>query len=264
MDYTNQNLAVDGDSITAGEQWSHHVFKNLDFATHTNVAVGTAVWYKRRAVIDGVEISTEDYSDNTEVNADSDSNNHIFHGISDGWEEGADANEMQKRFNNCAIVHIQKLISGVKSGIYPVPDIVMIAMGTNDDANCLGMDRDDLICDADVTLSEADLYTTAGAMRWCISNLRHFFPNIPIYILTPIQTANHEHNLKLELQIEKVMQPIAKTTGCILIDCYHNCDIHESEETWEEPGRNLRDGLHPHEEGQKIHGDYVTEFLRQI
>ena len=47
MDFSKLNFGVDGDSITAGEQWSYHVYKELGMASHHNVAVGSSVWYKR-------------------------------------------------------------------------------------------------------------------------------------------------------------------------------------------------------------------------
>ena len=46
-DFSELNLGIDGDSITAGEQWSFHVYKNLGMKSHSNVAVGSSVWYKR-------------------------------------------------------------------------------------------------------------------------------------------------------------------------------------------------------------------------
>ena len=32
MDFSKLNFGVDGDSITAGEQWSYHVYKELGAA----------------------------------------------------------------------------------------------------------------------------------------------------------------------------------------------------------------------------------------
>ena len=55
------NLGIDGDSITAGEQWSWHVYKNLKMKSHSNVAVGSSVWYKRTVECGGKTITTQDY-----------------------------------------------------------------------------------------------------------------------------------------------------------------------------------------------------------
>ena len=39
-DFSKLNFGCDGNSITAGEQWSKTVVDKLGFATHHNVAVG--------------------------------------------------------------------------------------------------------------------------------------------------------------------------------------------------------------------------------
>lgn len=83
-DFSELNLGIDGDSITAGEQWSFHVYKNLGMKSHSNVAVGSSVWYKRTFEAAGKTVTTQDYGA-----AD-------FAGISDGWEPTDDPLEMQK------------------------------------------------------------------------------------------------------------------------------------------------------------------------
>ena len=58
MDFGKINFGVDGDSITAGNQWSWHVFNELGFASHHNVAVGSSVWYKRTVEGGGTSVTT--------------------------------------------------------------------------------------------------------------------------------------------------------------------------------------------------------------
>ena len=43
-DFSKLHFGCDGNSITAGEQWSKTVVDLLGFATHHNVAVGSATW----------------------------------------------------------------------------------------------------------------------------------------------------------------------------------------------------------------------------
>ncbi len=250
MDFSKLNFGVDGDSITQHNQWSYHVFNNLGMATHHNVAVGSAVWYKRTAMVNGRCITTQDYTDPD------------FAGISDGWEPTDDENEIQKRMNNCAVVHIQRFIEEVKSGEYPVPDVFAFAMGTNDDRKCFG--------DADIALigktldnnPDIDLFTEAGAMRWCIQKIMEEYPLARVFVLTPLQTANPEHNEKTKLQIERVMKKIAGAMGAQLIDCFNECGICEKFEVIGGEGRYLRDGLHPKENGQKLQGAYATKEIK--
>ncbi len=250
MDFSKLNFGVDGDSITAGNQWSWHVFNNLGMANHHNVAVGSAVWYKRTIISGNQSVTTQNYDDPD------------FAGISDGWEPTDDLNELQKRANNCAVVHIQKFISEVKSGEYPVPDVFAFAMGTNDSVHCLG--------DAETALTgkwlggneDVNLFTEAGAMRWCIQRIMEEFPDVRIFVLTPLQTAKPEHNRKTEIQIETVMKKIAGAMGAQVIDCFHNCGICEKFEMIDGEGRYLADGLHPKDNGRALEGAYVSKEIR--
>lgn len=247
MDFSALNFGVDGDSITANNQWSHHVYENLGFASHHNVAIGSAVWYKRTISCAKGSVTTQSYNDPD------------FKGFSDGWLETDDLEELQKRANNCAVVHIERYISDVKSGKAPVPDVFAFAMGTNDDINCLG--------DAETalkgkTLENVNLFTEAGAMRWCLQRIMEEFPLARVFVLTPLQTANPEHNDKTRKQIETVMKPVARAMGAQLIDCYGESGICEKFENIGAEGKYLIDGLHPKLGGQILQGRYVTKEIR--
>lgn len=250
MDFSKLNFGVDGDSITAGEQWSWHVYKNLGMATHHNVAVGSAVWYKRTLECAAGSVTTQDY------------NAPDFAGISDGWEPTEDINELQKRANNCAVIHIQRFISEVKNGQAPVPDVFAFAMGTNDDINCLG-DAEKALTGKQLDGNEnIDLFTEAGAMRWCIQRIMEEYPLARVFVLTPIQTATPEHNAKIEKQISTVMLKIAGGMGAQIVDCFHNSGICEKFEVIGGTGKYLKDGLHPDVPGQTLEGAYAAKEIR--
>lgn len=53
-DFTKLNLGVDGDSITAGNQWSYYATQYLGFANHHNVAVESATFSDRTQMYDGL------------------------------------------------------------------------------------------------------------------------------------------------------------------------------------------------------------------
>lgn len=250
MDFSKLNFGIDGDSITAGEQWSWHVYKNLGLASHHNVAVGSSVWYKRTITCSAGSVTTQDYDDPN------------FAGISDGWEPTEDLNELQKRANNCAVVHIQRFISEVKNGEAPIPDIFAFAMGTNDDISCLG-DAETALMGKSLDKNEnINLFTEAGAMRWCIQRIMEEYPLARVFVLTPIQTATPQHNAKIEKQISAVMLKIAGQMGAQVIDCFHNCGICEKFEVIGGTGKYLRDGLHPDVPGQTLEGAYATKEIR--
>ncbi len=249
MDFTKLNLGVDGDSITAGDQWSYHVYKKLGFATHSNVAVGSSVWYKRTFTRGDKSVTTQNYDD-----AD-------FAGISGGWEETDDMDELLMRANNCAVVHIQQFIAGYRKGNIPAPDVFAFAMGTNDEENMLG-DVSKVLSGKSLEGNEnIDLFTEAGAMRYCIQTIAENFPNARIFVNTPIQTARPEHNAKIEKQIREVFIPVCGAMGVQLIDCFHECGICEKFEVIDGEGRYLRDGLHPMENGQEREGLYVASQI---
>lgn len=247
--FENLNFGVDGDSITAGEQWSFHVYKNLGMKSHNNVAVGSSVWYKRTVECAGKTLTTQDYG-----SAD-------FAGISDGWEPTDDTVEMQKRMNNCAVVHIQRFLAEVKSGNFPAPDIFAFAMGTNDLADSIG-DPEKALTGKELRGNEnIDLFTEAGAARWCIQTIQENFPNCRIFVMTPIQTATPEHNRKIEKTIE-CLRKICRGLSVQVIDAYSNSGICEKFEVIGGRGRYLRDGLHPELDGQALEGAFATKEIR--
>ena len=250
MDFSKLNFGVDGDSITQGQQWSWHVFNELGMASHHNVAVGSSVWYKRTLTCSAGSVTTQNYDDPD------------FAGISDGWEPTEDLDELQKRANNCAVVHIQHFLSDVKNGIAPVPDIFAFAMGTNDAEECFGDAEKALNGKSLENNPDIDLFTEAGAMRWCLQKIMEEYPLARVFVLTPLQTAMLDHNKKTELQIETVMKKIAGAMGAQVIDCFHNCGICEKFETEGGMGKYLRDGLHPDVPGQTLEGRYAAKEIR--
>lgn len=253
MDYSeifkDINFGVDGDSITAGRQWSYHVFERLGMRSHHNVAVGSSVWYKRSVECGGVTVTTQDYS------------SPDFAGISGGWEPTDDADEMQMRVNNCAVVHIQRFLTEVESGERPVPDIFAFAMGTNDDEECIG-DPEKALTGKSLENNESiDLFTEAGAMRWCIQTILEHYPDCRVFVLTPLQTAEPEHNEKNERVIE-CMKRICGGLSVQMIDCYNGCGISEKFENQNAEGRYLMDGLHPKPNGQALEGAFAAKEIR--
>lgn len=249
MDFSNLHFAVDGDSITAGEQWSFFASQTLGTASHYNVAVGTATWHKKTFSSPVGDITTQDYD------------TPDFAGISDGWEETDDPAELQKRANNCAVVHIQRYLDDVARKKAPVPDLFAFAMGTNDWEDCLGDAKKALKGKALAGNEYIDLYTEAGAARWCIQRIMEEFPQCRVFVLTPIQTGSPAHNKK-NTQTIKILKRIAGSLCAQVIDCFHNCGISEKFETPDAPGRYLKDGLHPDVPGQKLMGRYAAKEIR--
>jgi len=229
------HFGCDGNSITAGEQWSKTVVEQLGFASHHNVAVGSATW--------GCHADTQEYGSET------------FSGISGGWLPTEDAAEMQKRHNNTSKVHVQKFIAEVDAGLYPKPDVFVFAMGTND-IN-LGSAEEAL---KGKSLADVDVTTMAGGARWSIQTIIERFPDCRVFVCTPIQTSDTVHN-EVNLKKIAILREICRSLSVQLIDCYSECGITEKLENGHGQ-RYLRDGLHPAEKGQQLMGRYIAKEIR--
>ena len=244
-DFTKLNLGVDGDSITAGNQWSYYATQYLGFANHHNVAVGSATFSDRTQTYEGVTYVTQNYDDPD------------FAGISGGWQPTTDPVEIQKRCNNCARVHVQKFISEVTAGTYPVPDIFVFAMGTND--STIGTVADALNGKDPDALSAAVRQTMVGGARWAIQKIITTYPNCRVYISAPIQIADATANAKgLEKSI--ALKEISNSLSVGYFNTFGECGITEKVESGTAP--YLSDGLHPNAAGQQLMGKYLAKEIR--
>jgi lysophospholipase L1-like esterase len=235
-DFTKMNFGCDGNSITAGDQWSRTVVDMLGFATHHNVAVGSATW--------ACHDDTQEYGTKG------------FAGISNGWEPTTDKQELQRRHNNTSKVHIQQFLAEVEEGKYPAPDVFVFSMGTND--TNLGSAEEAL---KGKTLDQVDVTTMAGGARWSIQTICERFPNCRVFLCTPIQTGEPAHN-EQNLQKIAILKEIARAFSVQVIDCYAGAGISEKFEEEHGRGRYLRDGLHPDQPGQQLMGRFIAKEIR--
>lgn len=234
--FSGMNFGCDGNSITAGNQWSKVVVDELGFSTHHNVAVGSAKW--------ACYPDTQEYGSSD------------FVGVSGGWKPTKDKEELQKRHNNVSKVHIQKFIEEVSSGEFPAPDVFVFSMGTND--TNLGSAEEAL---KSKKLEDVDVTTMAGGARWSIQTITETYPKCRVFVCTPIQSGSEKHNTLNEKKIE-ILKQICRAFSVQIIDCYSECGISGMYETWQKPGRYLKDGLHPDKEGQALMGHYIAKEIR--
>ncbi|WP_316812299.1 SGNH/GDSL hydrolase family protein [Pedobacter heparinus] len=241
--FEGKNLATFGNSITAAENsWAYQLSAALKFGNLYNGAVGGAIWSKReRTTGSGKKISTQNYND-----AD-------FAGISNSNAANPDDLAYQKRINNCAIVHIQKYLD---QKAVLTPDYIILSYGTNDLSSAA------VLGDAEGALQEGnldnlDLNTIAGAVKWCIKALKTKFPNAKLYLSLPLQAESENRN-KDNLKKIDTIKKICDGMSVPYFDCYAESGI-----TQENSKQYLRDGLHPNEDGKKIHGDYIIKKLKE-
>lgn len=247
MDFSNVAFAVDGDSITAGSQWTKYAAQILCAPEFHNEAVGSSTWHMRKYSADGIEIASQTYG------------TPDFAGISDGWMPTNDIAELQRRANNCAVVHIQKYLQEYRSGEAKKPDVFIFSMGTNDSIDALGDTEEAL---NGKKSDGCDLFTTAGAVRWCIQSIAEEFPECRIFTVLPIQTGSPAHNVENRRKAE-VIGKISTALGAQVIDPA-SCGICEKFENEGAPGKYLLDGLHPNEKGRELMGRFIAAQLKNM
>ena len=253
--FESLHFAVDGDSITqevSKNQWAYYCQQILGFASKSNVAFGGACWaYKRKTSIDGTRtITPQEPADANYVGYDNSGN-----------DLSTDIN-IQKFVNNNAITHTKDYIQKVSNGTYPTPDIFVYALGTN-------QDEDDVNGGEKVSVESAMsptnidelgnlLYSTTGAMRWCLQTIKTQFPNCRVFVSLPIQRVDSLRNyIKPKMKIIKEM---AEEMGCQVIPQYYGCGITAAIESV--TPTYLMDGLHPNDEGNKLMGAFAASQIK--
>jgi hypothetical protein len=243
--FEGKNLATFGNSITAAtNSWAYLTQKRLRFANLYNGAISAAIWYKRERVVGTQTIWTQNYYDDD------------FAGISSVAPTGENVLEHQRRINNCAVVHIQKYFTELNKKTAPKPDVIIFSYGTNDELyeHTLGNAGDALL---EEDLSKVNVFTMAGALRWCIDTLRMEIPDAKIYVALPLQSARNGKNEGNLIKME-IIKTICEAKSVPFFDCFHEAGI-----TLENHAIYLGDGLHPNEAGKVVHGEYIIKKLEE-
>lgn len=238
--FAGQNLVTFGNSITAAENsWAYQTRTRLAFATLYNGAVAGACWYKRERTKDGQTIRTQDYTDPD------------FAGMSN--ESNTSIEAFQRIINNCAIVHVQKYLAEHGNRL---PDVIVLSYGTNDAYSDATIGSAQAALQAD-NPDKLDLYTMAGALKWCLVTLQTEFPRAKIYVALPLQArddAKNSGNLKKMAVIKEICEGLSVP----YFDCYNECGITQANQA-----QYLRDGLHPNEAGKTVHANYIVKKLQE-
>lgn len=240
------NFGVDGDSITAGNQWSYYVYEKLGYKTHHNVGVGSSQWQDEIIEYNGETYYPQIYGESGWL------------GMSDGWGEISDATEAQKRANNSSKNHVLKFIEEVNNGLYPAPDLFVFAFGTNDKSDRLGTVEAAFASPALPAVNDVLLRTTTGAMRWCIQKIKLEYPDCKVFWSTPIQSALDNRQSGNIIKIP-VMTEVANLLSVEIIDQWKNSGISAFLE--KASPHYLRDETHPTKAGIEAMGQYAVSVL---
>ena len=233
--FRGKNLAVFGNSITAARNsWAFRVRDSLGFGGFYNGSVGSSVWGKRERP-DGI---TQDFG------------TPGFAGIGNSSHPS-----LQARYNNCAVVHVQKFLSSDFD-----PDVIILSYGTND---MLSEKNEPALREALAKrkLSTDEAYGLVGGMVWCLDTLTTRFPDARIVVLLPVQADDslekYRDRNKDNLKKMRTMKKICRAFDVEYFDCYHGSGIDASNVS-----ATLLDGLHPNAAGQQLHAAFVIGELQ--
>ena len=231
---TGKKLITLGDSITAlgtgSTGWVKHFLEKTGCELVANVAVnGATLKDKSGTTYDG---------------------NPVFNGP-------------DNNVNNVLGNQVQKIINNN----YSAPDIIIIAIGTNDGISITKDQIKDAYYDSSnnlVPLDSVDRETSAGAYRWCLEKLHTKYPNALIFWCTPIMGYQKTRSAENAMAYAESLRIATEYTGQMMIDTIR-CGINGVNELSGANGQYLVDGLHPNANGAKKIGYYnaakVIPFL---
>lgn len=154
----------------------------------------------------------------------------------------------------------QKLSHQIESAIANnrPADIIVISAGTNNN-NSGVTDTFDTAISKEIDALDKTVFSEAA--RWCMYTLRNAYPEAVCFVATPIQRAAREIDKAL---IEAIVS-MAKRYNFIVIPAHDESGIVKDFEVKNSEGRDLIDGTHPNEQGQKkISKLYCNYILRNM
>lgn len=230
----NKSIVLLGDSITATEtRWVKQFIKRLSPAYVNNLAVSGA--------------HLRDYY-NTPYPYDG---------------NPSPLNQLSNVLGN----QVQKLINGISSSLYPVPDIIMIFIGTNDNWNYESGHNieEEFTQGSDYKpLTDVIRYRYAGAMRWAVENIRTISQAAEIIFITPIQCAQDVRSYSEQKQKADRIAEVSERMSLKVIDAFNRSGIYGRYEKNGINGTWLADGLHPNISGGVKIGNFIADEYCRI
>ena len=139
---------------------------------------------------------------------------------------------------------------------YAAPDIILIAIGTNDGIVITEADMDEAYA---AELEKVNRKTAAGAFRYASEMLHDKYPNAVIFWCSPIHRAKNTVDRAVRpsdvRKWNESLRIATEYTGLQHIDTLH-CGICSAYERDGAAGQYLKDGLHPNAAGAKKIGYY--------
>jgi lysophospholipase L1-like esterase len=148
------------------------------------------------------------------------------------------------------------------------PDILYIAMGTNDGEN---INFSQIFDDTDTVFSQTYSQLTrksiASALRWAIETLQSAYPNANIFVASPLQTgksgSSYPHMTYANTKLKRdIIEKVCQFSSVHFIDSFNDSGF--SPVTMGKTGNELSgDQLHPNSNGKSWVGKYVANEIKR-
>lgn len=166
--------------------------------------------------------------------------------------------------NNTVPNQIQKLLNSVNN--YDIPDVIIISASTNDNAPTSDFLENQFTSDNInyIDISNCDLTTYEGAMRWSFEKLKEVYPSVEIVFCTPIQSATTSRYYSVQKQKRDRIIQVCERMSTYYIDAFAKSGIYSKYEVAGGVGKYLSDGLHPSETGGNVLAKCYYRELKNI
>lgn len=171
--------------------------------------------------------------------------------------------------DNVVYNQILRLVESVDSGHQAMPDMIMIAAGTNDawfphlrpeefsvTANgAIGRDAAELL-----SLSPGKVLSLPEAVRYDLMVLGRHFPDAKLIVLTPLQSVKVSPEMLAD--VSGMIDTVALASGASVIRQDLLCPVRSVSEMTDR--RLTTDGTHTSPEGARRNASVIVECVRQI
>lgn len=111
---------------------------------------------------------------------------------------------------------------GLGTGAIPTPDVIYIAISTNDGNHPFNTVADDFAAVASQPYAALTRCSLASALRWAIETLRAACPHARIFVATPLQTCTDLPHMSHEngMLKRRLVMDVCRLTGAECIDSF--------------------------------------------
>ena len=145
---------------------------------------------------------------------------------------------------------------GVGTGTLSTPDVIYIAISTNDGNQPQNAPADDFAAVCELPYADLTRTSMASALLWAVRTLQTVCPNAAIFLATPLQTCTPQEWMDESHGLLKrsVIQKVAQKTGVHCIDSFYGSGFDRSV-------ARSHGEVHPDEEWKIRIADFVTKEI---